>query len=68
MIVITILSLWRIQKYTFKSARQNAKKEMDESYKAFDAHRDEEAKGFVKENDIVKIGTQYKANWTHLPR
>ena len=56
--------IWQAKRKT----RQNAKKEMDESYKAFDAHREEEAKGFVKENDIVKIGTQYKANWTHLPR
>ena len=50
-----------------KKARREAKKELDEAYKAFDTHRDEEAKGFIKENDITKIGSQYKANWTHLP-
>ena len=50
-----------------RKARREAKKELDEAYKAFDTHRDEEAKGFVKENDITKVGSQYKANWTHLP-
>ena len=50
-----------------RKLRRDAKKELDEAYKAFDTHRDEEAKGFVKENDITKVGSQYKANWTHLP-
>ena len=50
-----------------RKLRREAKKELDEAYKAFDTHREEEAKGFVKENDITKVGSQYKANWTHLP-
>ena len=50
-----------------RKTRREAKKELDEAYKAFDTHREEEAKGFIKENDITKVGSQYKANWSHLP-
>ena len=50
-----------------KKIRRAAKTEVDEAKKALDTHKDEEEKGFVRENDIVKIGSQYKANWTHLP-
>lgn len=50
-----------------RKIRRDAKKELDEAYKAFDSHREEEAKGFIKENDITKVGSQYKATWTHLP-
>ena len=50
-----------------RKARKEAKKEVDEAYKALESHKDEEIKGFVRENDIVKVGTQYKASWTHLP-
>ena len=50
-----------------KTARRNAKKESDEAYKALETHKDEEAKGFVRENDIQKVGSQYKTSWTHLP-
>ena len=50
-----------------KKARGEAKKELDETYKSLESHKDEELKGFVRENDIVKVGSQYKASWTHLP-
>ena len=50
-----------------RTARKAAKKEVDEAFKALDTHKEEENKGFVRDNDIVKIGTQYKASWTHLP-
>ena len=55
--------LWQ----TIKQRRKDAKKEMDEAKKALDSHKEEEAKGFVRTNDIVKVGSQYKAHWTHLP-
>ena len=51
-----------------KTARRAAKKEFDEATKALDAHKEDESKGFVRENDIQKVGNQYKATWTHLPR
>ena len=54
---------WR----TLVDKRKAAKKESDEAYKSLEAHKDEEAKGFVRENDIQKVGSQYKASWTHLP-
>ena len=50
-----------------RKVRRDAKKELDETYKSLESHKDEEIKGFVRENDIVKVGTQYKASWTHLP-
>ena len=52
-----------------KSAvRKTAKKEYDEAAKALESHKDDEVKGFVKENDIQKVGNQYRTMWTHLPR
>ena len=50
-----------------KAKRKTAKKEVDEAQKALDSHKEEEAKGFQRENDIQKIGNQYKTSWTHLP-
>lgn len=51
-----------------KKKRREAKKEADEAFKALDAHKDDESKGFVRENDIIKENGQYKSMWTHLPR
>ena len=48
--------------------RKNAKKDYDEAAKALDSHKEDELKGFVKENDIQKVGNQYRTMWTHLPR
>ena len=50
------------------TVRKNAKKEYDEAAKALESHKDDELKGFVKENDIQKVGSQYRTMWTHLPR
>ena len=58
---------WETEWQAKRTARKSAKKEVDEAYKALDAHKDDEIKGFVRENDIIKVGTQYKASWTHLP-
>ena len=58
---------WESEWQAKRTARKSAKKEIDEAFKALDAHKDDEIKGFVRENDIVKVGTQYKASWTHLP-
>ena len=60
-------SVYHTEYRTKMKARQAAKKEADEAYKALEEHKDEEAKGFVRENDIQKVGSQYKASWTHLP-
>ena len=51
-----------------KKKRRDAKKEADEAFKALEAHKDDESKGFVRENDITKENGQYKSMWTHLPR
>ena len=51
-----------------KKKRREAKKEADEAFKALDAHKEDESKGFVRENDITKENGQYKSLWTHLPR
>lgn len=48
--------------------RKAAKKEYDEAAKALEGHKEDELKGFVRENDIQKDGSQYKTLWTHLPR
>ena len=58
---------WENEWQNKRTARKAAKKEIDEAYKAFDTHKEEESKGFVRENDITKVGSQYKASWTHLP-
>ena len=58
---------WETEHQTKRTARKAAKKEVDEAFKALDTHKDDEMKGFVRENDIVKVGSQYKASWTHLP-
>ena len=50
------------------TVRKTAKKDYDEAAKALDSHKDDEIKGFVKENDIQKVGNQYRTMWTHLPR
>ena len=52
---------------TAKTKRRAAKKEADEAQKALDGHKEDEAKGFQRENDIQKIGNQYKTSWTFLP-
>ena len=51
-----------------RKKRKEAKKEADEAFKALDTHKEEESKGFVRENDITKENGQYKTLWTHLPR
>ena len=51
-----------------KKKRREAKKEADEAFKALDAHKEDESKGYVRENDITKENGQYKSMWTHLPR
>ena len=56
-------TIWQDKKKT----RRSTKTELDEAKKALETHKDEEEKGFIRENDIVKMGSQYKANWTHLP-
>ena len=61
------LSIFETDWQAKRTARKAAKKEVDEAYKALDTHKEDESKGFVRENDIVKVGTQYKASWTHLP-
>ena len=50
------------------AVRKVAKKDYDEAAKALESHKDDELKGFVKENDIQKVGNQYRTMWTHLPR
>ena len=50
------------------AVRKIAKKDYDEAAKALESHKDDELKGFVKENDIQKVGNQYRTMWTHLPR
>ena len=61
------LSVYEADFQAKKAARKAAKKEVDEAFKSLDTHKEDENKGFVRENDIVKVGTQYKASWTHLP-
>ena len=51
-----------------KTRRKAAKKEFDEAHKALESHKEEEASGFSRENDIEKVGNQYRTTWTHLPR
>ena len=55
---------WRAK----NAIRKTAKKDYDEAAKALESHKDDELKGFVKENDIQKVGNQYRTMWTHLPR
>ena len=62
------LTWYKTEKDRLRGNRKTAKKDYDESIKALDGHKDEEANGFIRENDIQKIGNQYKANWTHLPK
>lgn len=58
---------WKKRYKKFTAKRKAAKKECDEALKALETHKDEEAKGFERENDIQKVGSQYKTLWTHLP-
>ena len=51
-----------------KGKRRAAKKEFDEASKALDNHKEEEASGFSRENDVEKVGSQYQTTWTCLPR
>ena len=58
---------WKKKYKKMISKRKAAKKECDEAFKALESHKEEESRGFERENDIQKIGSQYKTLWTHLP-
>ena len=61
------VSVWK-QRYRKKaSERKTARKEYEEAHKAFESFKDEEIKGHIRENDVQKQGSQYRAKWTHLP-
>ena len=47
--------------------RKAARKEYEEAHKSFEAFKDDEQKGLVRDNDIQKHGSQYRTKWTHLP-
>ena len=51
-----------------KVKRKAAKKEFDEANKALENHKEEESSGFSRENDVEKVGSQYRTTWTCLPR
>ena len=66
-IMVKTLIQWKKRWTDKKSDRKQARKEYDEAHKAFEAFKDDEQRGVVRDNDIQKQGSQYKTKWTHLP-
>ena len=58
---------WKKRLATKKTERKQARKDYEEAHKSFEAFKDEEQRGHVRDNDIQKQGSQYKTKWTHLP-
>ena len=61
-------SWYKTEWETVKAKRRAAKKEFDEAHKALDSHKEEELSGFSRDNDVEKVGSQYRTTWTCLPR
>ena len=61
-------STYKTEWEAVKQKRRAAKKEFDEAHKALESHKEEELSGFARENEIEKVGSQYRTTWTHLPR
>ena len=61
------VATWKKRYRDKATERKTARKDYDEAHKAFDAFREDETRGHIKDNDITKHGTQYKTKWTHLP-
>ena len=58
---------WKKRYKTKAAARKQAKKEYDDAQKSLEAFKEEDAKGFLRENDIQRNGSQYTSLWSNLP-
>ena len=58
---------WKKRYRTASQARKTARKDYEEAHKAFDAFREDESRGHIRDNNIIKQGSQYRTKWTHLP-